>query len=67
MYTGLTEIENALNSHPLTYLSDENFYESLPSFHMIHGKSFDSRCEINVIDQVKHCPVFGPNAEKYGP
>ena len=36
LYTVLTEIENVLNPHPLTHLSDENFYESLTPFHMIY-------------------------------
>ena len=49
----MTEIENVLNSRPLTYLSDENFYESLAPFHMIYGKSFNGRCEINVNGKVK--------------
>ena len=43
-------IENVLNLRPLTCL---NLYESLAPFHMIYGKSFNSRCEINVNDKVK--------------
>ena len=53
LYTVLTEIENVLNSRPLTYLSDESFCESLTLFHMIYGKSFNGRCEIDVNDRVK--------------
>ena len=37
----------------MTYLSDENFYESLSPFDMIYGKSFNCRCEINVNGKVK--------------
>ena len=53
LYTVLTEIENVLNSRPLTYLSDETFCESLTPFHMIYGKSFNGRCEIDINDRVK--------------
>ena len=37
LYIVLTEIENVLNSQPLTYLSDETFCETLTPFHMIYG------------------------------
>ena len=53
LYTVLTEIENVLNSRPLTYLSDETFCESLTPFHMIYGKSFSGRCATDVNDRVK--------------
>ena len=53
LYTVLTEIENVLNSRPLTYLSGETFCESLTPFHMIYGKSFNGRCEIDINDRVK--------------
>ena len=53
LYTVLTEIENVLNSRPLTYLSDEIFCESLTPFHLIYGKSFNGRCELDVNDRVK--------------
>ena len=52
-YTVLTEIENVLNLRPLTYLRDEIICESLISFHIIYGKSFNGRCEITVNDKVK--------------
>ena len=41
-----------MNSQPLTYLSDETFCESLTSFHLVYGKSFNGRCEIDVNDRV---------------
>ena len=53
LYTVLAEKENVLDSRPLTYLSDETFCESLTPFHMIYGKSFNSRREIDVNDRVK--------------
>ena len=64
LYTVLREIENVLNSRPLTYLSDETFCESLTPFHMVYGKSFNGRCEIDVNDngndlrvQAKHTEI----------
>ena len=53
LFTVLKETENVLNSQPLTYLSDETFCESLTSFHLVYGKSFNGRCEIDVNDRVK--------------
>ena len=53
LHTVLTEIENVLNLWPLTYLRDETICESLISFHIIYGKSFNGRCEITVNDKVK--------------
>ena len=53
LFTVLTEIENVLNSRPLTYLSDETFCESLTPFFMFYGKSFNGRCENDVNDRVK--------------
>ena len=38
LYIVFTEVENVLNSRPLTYLSDESFCESLTPFHMVLWK-----------------------------
>ena len=34
-------------------LSDKTFCESLTPFHMVYGKSFNGRCEIDVNDRLK--------------
>ena len=41
--TILSEVENALNSRPLTYLSEENFEDALTPFHLIFGRNINSK------------------------
>ena len=40
--TIITEVENVINSRPLTYLSDENHEEALAPFHLIFGRNINS-------------------------
>ena len=44
LYTTLSEIENIMNSRPLTYLNEDQFLESLTPNHLIYGCSLHSRC-----------------------
>ena len=37
--TVLIEIENIINSRPLTYISEEHFEESLTPYHLIYGRN----------------------------
>ena len=37
--TVLVEIENAINSYPLTYMNDENLDESLTLYHLIYSRN----------------------------
>ena len=39
IHTFICEIENILNTRPLTYLSEENFDEPLTPFHLIHERN----------------------------
>ena len=39
IHTFICEIENILNTRPLTYLMEENFDEPLTSFHLIHERN----------------------------
>ena len=41
--TILAEVENALNSRPLTYLGEENFEDALTPFHLIFGRNINSK------------------------
>ena len=47
LYTVLVEVENTINSRPLTYLSDENFQTSLTPNHLIYGRDLRSRNDRN--------------------
>ena len=35
----LIEIENIINSRPLTYISEEHFEESVTPYHLIYGRN----------------------------
>ena len=37
--TVLVDIENVMNSHPLTYMNDENLDESLTPCHVIYARN----------------------------
>ena len=39
IHTFICEIKNIVNTRPLTYLSEENFYEPLTPCHLIHGRN----------------------------
>ena len=39
IHTFICEIENIVNTRPLTYLSEENFDEPLTPYHLIHGRN----------------------------
>ena len=43
LVTVLTEIENVLNSRPLTYLSEENFQCSLTPHHLVYGRNINQK------------------------
>ena len=43
LYTMLTDIENIMNSRPLTYLNEDQFLESLTPNHSIYSRSLHSR------------------------
>ena len=56
--TILIEIENTLNSRPLTYLSEENFHASITPNHLLHGRNVNIRNDsvrVNVLmgDEVR--------------
>lgn len=40
--TVLCEVENAINSRPLTYLGTENLQEALTPYHLIYGRNINS-------------------------
>ena len=45
LYTVIIEIESAMNSRPLTYLSKEEYQESLKPNHAIYGRDIvNDRC-----------------------
>ena len=39
IHTFIYEIENIVNTRPLTYLSEENFNEPLTPYHLMHGRN----------------------------
>ena len=41
--TVLIEVERTLNSRALTYLSEENFADSITPFHLLHGRDINRR------------------------
>ena len=43
LYTTLTDIENIMNSRPLTYLNEDQFLKSLTPNHSICSRSLHSR------------------------
>ena len=65
LYTVITEIESVMNSRPLTYLSEDEYQESLTTNHLIYGRDIvNGKCtseieEIKDAEQVrevrKHC------------
>ena len=55
--TIITEVENAINSRPLTYLSDENHEEALTPFHLIFGRNINSKYVVT-------CDVESMSADK---
>ena len=55
--TIITEVENAINSRPFTYLSDENHEEALTPFHLIFGRNINSKYVVT-------CDVESMSADK---
>ena len=41
--TFICEIENIVNTRPLTYLSEENFDEPLTPYHLLHGRNLTNK------------------------
>ena len=39
MNTVLIDVEQTLNSRPLTYLEEDNTEEALAPFHLLHGRN----------------------------
>ena len=50
LYTVMMEVENVLNSRPLTYLCSENFQESLTPNHLLYGRSLNQRNESSTVE-----------------
>ena len=41
--TVLVEIEHTLNSRPLTYMSEENYAESITPHHLLYGRDINRK------------------------
>ena len=45
LVTVICEIENSINSHPLTYLTEENYQTPLSPYHLLYGRNINDRNE----------------------
>ena len=43
--TVICEIENSINSRPLTYLTEENYQRPLSPYQLLHGRNINDRNE----------------------
>ena len=57
LFTVLTEVENTLNSRPLTYKYDEPGVEMLTPFHLIFGRRLSALAE-GIVDKKKPHDTF---------
>ena len=52
LHTVLVQIENMMNTRPLTYLSEENYDEHITPSHLMYGRNINRRNIVNVNDNV---------------
>ena len=52
LHTVLVQIENMMNTRPLTYLSEENYDEHITPSHLIYGRNINRRNIVNDNDNV---------------
>ena len=45
LVTVICEIENSINSRPLTYLTEENYQTPLSPYHLLYGRNINDRKE----------------------
>ena len=60
LLTVLCEIENTINSRPLTYVSEEEFYESITPNKLIYGRELHRRCKLPIPEE-SNCTILQTN------